>query len=54
MEVVQADALDKGGGEKESQCDSVKKHWVLEKHCIMLCLKKVKRQPSDQKKGWLP
>ena len=51
--VVQADALDKGGGEKESRRDGAKEGWVSIKHCIMWCSKKVKRRPRDEKKGCL-
>ena len=38
--VVQADALDKGGGEKERRRDGAEERWVLEKHRIVWCSKK--------------
>ena len=47
--VVQADALDKGGGEEESRRDGAKERLVLEKHRIVWCSKSVKRRPSDEK-----
>ena len=34
--VVQADALDKGGEEKQSRRHGAKQHWVLEKHRIVM------------------
>ena len=49
--VVQVDALDKGGEEKESRRDGAKERWVLEKHCIVWYSKKVQRRPRDEKRG---
>ena len=48
--VVQADTLDKGGGEKESQRDGTKERWTFQQHRVVWCSKKAKEK--EMAKQW--